>query len=312
VFEGPLASLILTGAGIALLYYGGEHLVTGSSNLARSFGLSPLVIGLTVVAFGTSAPELAASITAAFRGAPEISMANVVGSNIANLGLVLGVAAMIHPMRAHGAFLRREVPFMIGVSVLLVVLVHQELLTRWAGWILLGILAGFLWFLFKNDVAPEVPLDPDQAPPKTIWSSLQTLLGVLMLAAGARVLVDGAINLAEALGISNRIIGLTLVALGTSLPELATVTVAAMRRETDLILGNLIGSNVFNVLGIMGTTLVVHPLRIHFADVRLDLAVMLLLAVAILPMLHFRGQIGRRRGMSLLAAYLIYVTALFF
>jgi cation:H+ antiporter len=201
---------------------------------------------------------------------------------------------------------------MIGISVLLVALVSQGLLVRWAGWFLLMLLAGFLWFLFKHDVAPEVPLDPTQAPPRRIWSSLQTALGVAMLAAGASLLVDGAMNLAQALGVSNRLIGLTLVALGTSLPELATVTVAALRRETDLILGNLIGSNVFNILGIMGTTIVVHPLRIVFADVWIDLAVMLGLAVAIWPMLIFRGQIGRRRGATLLAVYLVYVVAIFF
>lgn len=311
VFEGPLASLILTGAGIALLYYGGEHLVTGSTRLARFFGLSPLAIGLTVVAFGTSAPELAASVTAAFRGAPEIALANVVGSNIANIGLVLGVAAMIYPMRAQATFVRREIPFMIAVSLLLCLLVYWGLLVHWTGWLMLALLALFLWILFRTDTAPEIPIGSSEPPPKPLWSALQTALGILMLAAGARVLVDGAISLAEAVGVSKRIIGLTLVALGTSLPELATVLVAAIKRETDLILGNLIGSNIFNTLCIMGVTLAVYPLEIDFVEVRLDLAMMMFLSIAILPMLHFRGQVGRKRGLALLAVYLIYITALF-
>ncbi len=312
MLEGPLGSSILTVAGVVLLYYGGEHLVTGASRLARWFGLSPLVIGLTVVAFGTSAPELAASLTAALTGAPEIALANVVGSNIANLGLVLGVAAMIYPMRAEGRFLKREVPFMIGVSLLLWLLVARDGLTRPAGALLLLILGLFLWFLFKHDTAPPVDVEERDNLPGPIWSGLQIALGVLLLAAGARVLVLGAVNLAEAFGISNRVIGLTLVALGTSLPELATVVVAAMKRQTDLILGNLIGSNIFNTLCIVGATLLVRPLEIEYATVRLDLWVMLALTIAILPMLYFKGQIGRKRGSVMLTAYLVYIVVLFF
>jgi cation:H+ antiporter len=310
MLEGTLFDLLLTGAGIALLYYGGEHLVEGSSKMARTLGLSPLVIGLTVVAFGTSAPELAASLTAALRGAPEISMANVVGSNIANIGLVLAAAALVYPMRPQGSFLNREVPFMIAISALLGLLVYLDFLGRLAGVLLLALLGSFLWLLFKNSPSPE-PEEGDELP-HTAWSALRTLLGILMLAAGARILVDGAIGIAEAVGISKRVVGLTLVALGTSLPELATALVAARKHETDLLLGNLIGSNIFNTLCILGVTLVVHPLQIEFTDVRLDLLMMIALAVAILPMLHYRGQIGRKRGATLLLAYLVYIGALFF
>jgi cation:H+ antiporter len=308
--DTPLFSLILTGAGIALLYYGGEHLVTGSTRLARALGMSPLVVGLTVVAFGTSAPELAASLTASLRGAPEIALANVVGSNIANLGLVLAIAAIIHPMSARDSFLWREVPFMIGVTVLLGALVYFGALDRLAGGFLLVLLALFLWLLFRNDTAPEVADDPD-VPRRPVRDSLQTVLGILMLAAGARVLVDGAVDLAEAVGISRRVVGLTLVALGTSLPELATVIVAALKHETDLILGNLIGSNIFNTLCIMGVTLLARPMQIDFREVQLDLAMMMLVTIAILPMLHYQGRVGRKRGTALLIAYLIYIGALF-
>lgn len=311
MFEGTLGSLILFGAGIALLYYGGEHLVDGSSSLAHSFGLSPMVIGLTVVAFGTSAPELAASLTAALRGAPEIALANVVGSNIANLALVLAIAALIRPLVVKTTFLRRELPFMILVSLLLVVLVHQDLLVRWTGGAMLVVLAFFLWVLFKVDAGSKViPIEEGKAR-RSAWSALRVALGIVMLALGAQVLVGGAIGAAETLGISQRVIGLTMVALGTSLPELATVIAAARKGESDLILGNLVGSNIFNILCILGTTLLVHPLEISFATVRLDLGVMVLVALAIVPMLYFRGRIGRRRGGFLLTAYLVYMAVLF-
>jgi cation:H+ antiporter len=314
VAHSPLISFLLLGAGIVLLYYGGEHLVDGAASLARSFGLSSMVIGLTVVAFGTSAPELAASLTAALKGAPEIAVANVIGSNIANLALVLAVAAMIKPMLVETAFIRREVPFMILVSLLFGVLVHQDLMVRWAGAGMLVLLALYLWFLLRVSDSPEDAADEeddDQETTRPLWSALRVALGVLLLAVGARVLVEGALGAAESLGISKRVIGLTLVALGTSLPELATVIVAAMKRQTDLILGNLIGSNIFNILCILGATLLVRPLSVDFQEVRLDLAVMTAIAIALLPMLYFYGRIGRKRGALLLTSYVIYIVALF-
>lgn len=310
-----LLDFTLTAAGIALLYYGGEHLVGGASTLARSLGVSNLVIGLTVIAFGTSAPELAASITAAvFRDAPEIALANVIGSNIANLGLILGVAGLIYPLAATAAFLRREIPFMVLVSVVLIGAVAARALVRPVGGLFLALLAFYLWFLFR--VGGEVPVVEDEeekaALVSPLWSGLRVALGVGLLAIGARILIDGAIGVASDLGVSQRIIGLTLVAVGTSLPELATVVVAALRAEGDLILGNLIGSNIFNILCIMGFTLLVHPLDIPFAGVAVDLWVMLGFSVAIVPLLGFRMRIGPKRAGLLLASYLVYVVALFF
>ena len=306
-------NLIAIGVGVVLLYYGGEHLVTGSTRLARTLGLSRLVIGLTVVAFGTSAPELAASImAAAFRNAPEIALANVIGSNIANIGLILGIAALIAPIRSAAPFLRREVPFMILVSALLTLLVAQGLLVRWIGVLLVALLAFYLWFLFRFGDSTEIETaDDEDPPPHVAWSSLRVALGIAMLSIGARVLVDGAIGAAETFGISQRVIGLTLVALGTSLPELATVIVAATKRHGDLILGNLVGSNIFNILGILGITLLVRPLEISFSDVRLDLLAMMIFALSIWPFLIFRRRIGRKRGAVLLIAYLAYITILF-
>jgi len=311
VFEGTLANFVLLIVGVGLLYYGGEHLIDGSTSLARTFGLSPLVIGLTVVAFGTSAPELSASITAAIKGAPEIALANVIGSNIANLALVLGIAALIRPILVKAPFIRREVPFMIFASLLLVVLVQQGLLVRWAGAAMLLLLGFYLWFLLRQGRRTDDTPIAEEGSPRPLGSLLRVTLGIVLLAAGARVLVEGALGAANSLGISQRVVGLTLVALGTSLPELATVIVAAMKRQTDLILGNLIGSNIFNVLCILGVTLLVRPLSIDFQDVRLDLAVMIALAASLLPMLYFYGRIGRKRGALLLVTYVIYIVALF-
>jgi cation:H+ antiporter len=278
VAHSPFISFLLLGAGIVLLYYGGDHLVDGAANLARSFGLSSMVIGLTVVAFGTSAPELAASLTATLKGAPEIALGNVIGSNIANLALVLAVAAMIKPMLVEATFIRREVPFMILVSLLLGVLIHQGLLVRWAGAAMLLLLALYLWFLLRaGDQDVDIP-ELAEEPPKPAWSALRVALGVALLALGARVLVEGALGAAHSLGISERVIGLTLVALGTSLPELATV---------------------------------VRPMNIPFQEVRLDLAVMTAISISILPMLYFYGRIGRKRGALLLTSYVVYIVALF-
>ncbi len=308
-----LMDLLAVAAGIVLLYFGGEHLVTGATNLARALGLSQMVIGLTVVAFGTSAPELAASIMAAvFRDAPEIAMSNVIGSNIANIGLILGVAALVAPMRTNAPFLRREVPMMILVSGLLMLLVALGLLGRGTGALFLALLAGYLWLLLK--VGGDIPLEEiDQTvpPPPVLRSAVRVAIGIALLAFGARVLIDGAIGAAQDFGVSKRIIGLTLVAIGTSLPELATVIVAASKRDSDLVLGNLIGSNIFNVLCILGVTLLIHPLEISFAETRVDLLVMMALAVSIWPLLVFRMRIGPKRGLTLLIAYAAYIVWLF-
>lgn len=307
--------LIAVGAGVVLLFYGGEHLVTGATSLARTLGLSQMVIGLTVVAFGTSAPELAASIMAAvFRDAPEIAMSNVVGSNIANIGLILGVAALMAPMRATAPFLRREVPFMILVSALLGLVVALGALNRWVGALFVSLLVAYLWLLFK--VGGDIEITKGETaegapPPSVLRGSMQVAFGIALLAIGARILVDGAIGAAEDLGVSRRIIGLTLVAIGTSLPELATVIVAAMKREDDLVLGNLVGSNIFNVLCILGITLLIQPFDISFAEVRIDLLVMLAFAVSIWPLLLFKMRIGRKRGLTLLVFYSAYIVLLF-
>ncbi|WMT55911.1 calcium/sodium antiporter [Truepera radiovictrix] len=302
--------------GIFLLYVGGESLVKHSSLLAQRFGVRPLVIGLTIVAFGTSAPELAASLTAALRGAPEIALGNVIGSNIANVGLILALTALVYPLRTEAAFLRREMPVMIGVAALLILLFLNGALGRLEGALLVGLMGVYLWVLFSRQEAPETELEfaaeygaKDAAP---LWRSVfGTLLGLALLVAGAQLLVAGATALARLFGVPELIIGLTLVAVGTSLPELATSVIAALKREPEIALGNIVGSNIFNVLLILGATALVQPIGVPYRSVALNLWLMLGFSAALLLFLMTGLRLGRREGGLLLAAYALYVGYLY-
>jgi len=299
-----------------MLYSGGEALVRGSSVLASAWGLSPLVIGLTVVSFGTSAPELAASLMAALAGAPEMALGNVVGSNIANIALILGLTALIHPLRAGASFLRRETPIMIGATLLLVVLLALGRLGRPAGLMLVVLLVAYLWLLLRTKEPAQVQAEFEQEyglkPRRSPWlAGLAVLVGLGLLVAGARWLVLGASAMARGLGVPELIIGLTVVAVGTSLPELATSVVAALKGEPDIALGNAVGSNVFNILGILGTTALVRPFSLPFGLVAVDLAVMLGLSALLWPFLRSGSCLARREGAVLLGLYAAYVAYLF-
>jgi cation:H+ antiporter len=313
-----MLDIALVAVGIVLLYGGGESLVTGSISLARRLGLSPLVIGLTVVAFGTSAPELAATLAAALQGSPEVAFGNVVGSNVFNVGLILGIAAVVFPLSAGARFLRREMPFMIRTGALMLWLVADGRIGRIEGVVLLALLAVYLGvLLLKKDVeAPRVTEEFAQEygdAPTPLWSStLRVVVGIALLVLGARVLVLGAVGLARGLGITERVIGLTIVACGTSLPELASSVVAAARREGDLVLGNVVGSNIFNVLAILGTTSVVTPIEVTVGfGVWVDLTVMLLFSVVLWPFLVTGGKLERWEGIVLLVGFFGYMVFLF-
>ncbi len=301
--------------GVLLLYLGGEALVRNSVHLARGWGVSPLVIGLTVVAFGTSSPELAASLIATARHETALALGNIIGSNTANLGLILGLTAVLQPIRAQARFIRREVPIMIGVSLLLAALVMDAALGRLEGLLLLGLLVPYLWVLLRSDEASRVEkefvTEYGDSPRSLAYSLAGAAFGIALLVVGAHALVDGAVHLARGLGISERVIGLTLVAVGTSLPELATALVAALRQESDIVLGNLIGSNVFNILGILGTVTLLHPIAEPMPGIWIDLAVMLGFSLAVLPFLATGQRLGRIEGALLLAAYLLYVGVLY-
>lgn len=302
--------------GVVLLYWGGELLLRHSVALARRFGISPLVVGLTIVAFGTSAPELAATLAAALRGNPQVAYGNVIGSNIANLSLVLGLAALVRPLLTRARFIRREMPFLFLVSASLFLVVADGLVNRLEGGLLvLGLLVYLVYLLRNGGESPVVEAEFAAEYGHADFSPLLALLGlgaaIALLSTGAAALVEGAATLARAWGVPDRVIGLTVVALGTSLPELASALVAARKGESDILLGNLIGSNVFNSLGILGLTALVRPIRPDGPAVMLDLAVMLGLVVLAWPLLYTGLRLGRREGALLLFVYLAYVRFLF-
>jgi cation:H+ antiporter len=311
-----IVDILLVLVGISFLYLGGESLVRGAVALARTLGWSPLVIGLTVVSFGTSSPELASTLTASLSGAPEIAFANVVGSNIANIGLILGLTALIWPLTTTARFLKREVPFMLVSSALLFPVIAGGLVSRVEGAVLFALLILFLVYLMRREKersAVEADFDREFGSQKLrpTMSVLLVVVGIGLLMAGAHSLVTGGVSIARAIGVSERVIGLTLVAFGTSLPELAASLVAGLRREGDIVLGNVVGSNIFNVLCILGITPMVTPLTIDASAVWLDLTAMLVLSLLLWPILASHLKLERWEGFLLLAFYGLYIGWLF-
>ncbi|MCP4202563.1 MAG: calcium/sodium antiporter [bacterium] len=309
--------VLLVLLGIGLLYGGGEALVRGSVQLARAVGMSPLVIGLTVVSFGTSCPELASTLAATLEDAPAVAFGNVVGSNIANIGLILGCTALVWPLATQARILRREVPFMLAASGLLFPLAADSRIGRLEGLFLFSLLVVFLVYLVwgVRDAGPETRQEFETAygeKARGPWLALAlVVLGLALLFVGAESLIRGGLNLARAFGISERVIGLSLVALGTSLPELAASIVAALKKEGDIVLGNLIGSNIFNVLCILGLTAIVRPVEIDWLASWPDLVVMLALSALIWPFLATRMKLERWEGFLLLGGYVTYMAVLF-
>ncbi len=317
-----LLDLVMLAAGIALLIGGGEGLVRGASGLARQLGVSPLAIGLTVVAFGTSAPELAVNVLAAIRGDTGVSFGNVVGSNIANVGLILGCAALVRPLEVQSAVIVREMPMMLVASAAALVLGldrasgRAEVYDRGDGMALLLFFSIFLYYTIAEVLRgrrtdPLVHESKSATPPPgtTGFSVLLAVAGLLGLALGAEGTVRGAVSLAETLGVPRAIVGLTLVAVGTSLPELVTSVVAARRGQVDLAVGNVVGSNIFNLLFVLGVTSTIRPVAIPAGGV-VDLSAMALFSAALLFLAATHGnRLVRWEGGVLLFAYLAYVVA---
>lgn len=296
---------ILLIAGLAALFVGGEALVRGAVGIARRLAIPPLLIGLTVVGFGTSTPELLVSVDAALRGVPDIAIGNIIGSNIGNILLILGLAALIWPIRIMGDTLRRDTAVMMGAALVLLPAFWPGELGPPAG---LALVAGLVGFLLLSFLRPgsDQPAE-DDAPPPRLWLSLiWVAAGLAALMLGARWLVDGATTIARDLGLSEAFIGLSIVAIGTSLPELATSLVAALRRQSEIAIGNIVGSNIFNVLGILGITALIQPIPVADRFLTLDLPVMIAVS-ALLTVLLMRPRIGRLTGLGLLAGYAAYV-----
>ena len=300
-------------AALVLLFFGAEWLVRGSASLALRLGLTPLIIGLTVVAYGTGMPELVVSTKAALQGQGDLAVGNVIGSNIFNIGIILGLSALVSPLRVKMQLIRLDAPIMIGASIVLLVLFSDSHLTRFeAALFLLGILVYTVFSvrLARKEVNAEVKAEFAAAvPPQRGKLGLDLLLivgGLAVLVIGSRLLVDNSISLAKLLGVSEAVIGLTIVAAGTSMPELATSIIAAWRKQPDIAIGNVVGSNIYNILAILGVSGLLAPL--HAPGIQmLDLYVMLGTAVVLLPLMWSRFVLTRWEGALLVATYCGYV-----
>ncbi len=307
-----MRDLLFLAVGILMLYAGGEVLIRSATRLALLLRLSPLFIGLTIVAIGTSAPELAATLVASFKGAGSVAFGNVIGSNIANLGLVLGLVAVVSPLKTTTRFVTQEVPFMVFTGGLLFLVARDGFLSRTEGLVFLLFLGVFLWVLMRRDGSVELE---GEAPERPLWRLILylvgTAFGVGLLSWGADVLIEGAVGIAHRFGISQRVIGLTLVAVGTSLPELVSTLIAAYRRAGDIILGNVIGSNIMNVLAILGVTSTIKPFSFEKQGVLLDLLAMMGFFFLSWLMLVHRRSLGRVKGLFLCALYFLYVGFLY-
>ncbi len=302
-----IVDFLFIAAGLGLLVVGGDYLVRGAVGLALRLGIAPVIVGLTVLAFGTSAPELLVSVAAAVAGQPGIALGNVVGSNIANILLILGATAVITPVLSHDEELKISWVYVVIASFLLIALCFAGPLVWWHGAILLCGLALTLLFQIRRARAgqaelPEVQDDHARPGQIAIWLAI----GLIALPIGARLLVDGASDIARGFGISERVIGLTLVAIGTSLPELAASVASALRGRADMALGNVIGSNLFNILAIMGITAFFGPLAVPDEMLRFDLWFMLGITLLLGPFLFRHIAIGRVAGALLLATYAGY------
>ena len=310
-----LISMLLGGA--VLLYFAADWLVLGSSNLALRLGVPPLLVGLTVVAFGTSAPELVVSVKGALEGLGSIAVGNVVGSNIFNIAVILGVSAIVRPLRVNLKVLRVDTPLMLLFSILFVVLMKEWVLSGPESAFLLLVLLvyiGITIFLGKKSVG-ELPIAESVSlkktlSPESVWKDAVYIAGGLLgLILGSHLFVTGAVDLAELLGVSEAVIALTIVATGTSLPELATSIVAAYKKQEDIAIGNIIGSNIFNILGILGVSGLLAPLRPQGIGM-IDLIFMTALAALLLPLMRSRFRLDRYEGIVFILIYIAYLIVL--
>ncbi|MEI8601328.1 calcium/sodium antiporter [Shewanella sp. PP-He15 brown] len=292
--------------GFIILTLGAEALVRGASAIALRLGITPLIIGLTIVAFGTSAPELAVSVKSALAGNSGIALGNVIGSNIANIGLILAITALIRPIQVQSQVVKRDIPLMILASMLFWGLLLDGELSLIDGVILLSLLFGYLTFSYISSKNSNDEEEIEAGPNNPLLSGLFILVGISMLVGGGILFVNGAVDLAKTFGVSEVIIGLTIVAIGTSMPELVTSVIAALKGQSDIAIGNVVGSNLFNILGILGVTAIVHPVS-SLGFQPFDFMVMLALAIVILPFAWTGLRIGRREGSVLLLTYLGYM-----
>jgi cation:H+ antiporter len=319
-----LTSIAQIAGGFILLVWGADRLVAGASALARNMGVSPLIIGLTIVAFGTSAPELVVSGVAAYRGNPALAVGNAIGSNIANIGLILGLTAVVYPLRVESETLKREYPLLMLIMIASLIMASDLIYDRTEGWLLLTGLAALIIWMVRYGLrrGPDDPLAEEFAAEiptnmPTGYAVLWLIVGLIILPISSQFLVEGAIYIARSLQVSEAVIGLTIIAFGTSLPELAAALTSALREEDDLAIGNVIGSNMFNILGVLGIAAVIEPVNVDFLMLKQDFPVMFLFSVLLFFMaygIQGPGRISRKSGFLLLAIFfsyqvLVWVTA---
>lgn len=306
--------------GFFILYIGAELLVKGASKLAVFLGLSPLLIGLTVVAFGTSAPELLVSVISAIKGKDMIAIGNVVGSNICNIALILGISSLLYPIACQREVIKRDIPVMMGISVFLILISLDSKISRPEGFVLFCALVAYITFNYlqdkKHSVIQEEPLEEDTVKTGLIIKNILLLAcGMLSVILGAKLVVNSAEDIMRMFGISEKVIGLSIVAFGTSLPELATSAVAAYKRHTDISIGNLIGSNAFNIMCVLGITALIRPIYIPggIFQSRLLVDYVIMLLISVMPYLMARHDlvINRKDGFVLLLLYSAYVVYLY-
>ena len=312
--SGLMPNLAVLISGIVVLYFGAVWLVRGASRLASSLGVSPIVVGLTIVSLGTSAPELVVCLVAALQGNPGLAIGNVMGSNLANIGLILGLTSLVHPLEVKHRVVWREMPVMLLITFAIYPIAFDRVLSRTDGFMLLLVLLAYLVWVFRSGHPEEIKRSQGSrnsiATPEGATSLLnlkdigQVALGSAFLVLGGYCIVQGAVEVASALGISEVIIGLTVVAIGTSLPELATSLVAAIRHEVDIAVGNIIGSNIFNLTAIFGTTAVVRPIMIPETVLSRELAGVVFMSLLLWPILRSGWRIKRWEGALLLTAYI--------
>lgn len=304
--------------GLAGLYYGAEWLVKGSARMARRHGVSPLVVGLTIVAFGSSAPELVVGIVASVQEQSAVVVGNVVGSNILNIALILGITALVRPLRTELRLLAREAPLMVVATVVVVLMMLDEALGRADGILLAAGFVGYLIFVLKaaRKEPRKVLREYEMAEPTGLEEStdrrdaLFIVLGLVGLAVGAQVLLTSAVYFARLFGISEAVIGITVVAIGTSLPELATSAVAAVRSEADIAMGNVVGSNIFNLLSILSVSALIRPIPVDPVLMQFEIPAMLFFAILLIALAWHRRILGRWSGGLLLAGYALFTTVL--
>ena len=312
-FEHLILNIIIFLAGIAGLVLGGNSLVKGASNVARILGISPLVIGLTVVAFGTSSPEFLVGIIAAVKGSSDIAIGNIVGSNISNIGLILGFTALISTIGVHSSIIRIQTPYMLFLSILLIVFCLNLSLGMAEGitlFLLLNFFIIYNYFKSKKENGSENNLNSNNDKRALFKQVFLIIVGLAGLIIGAKLVVDKSILFARTLGVSELVISITAVAIGTSLPELAASVIAAIKRESDLIIGNIIGSNIFNI-GILGLISFIQPIKVNPSLNKFELPVMLLFSILIFILMFIGRKISRIEGSILVLGYAVFIYLLF-